>query len=217
MVFVRANTSDVNCLVQVFADEQYKLPIDANPSFAIEPRLIVDAGANIGMATLYFAHIFPGADIFAIEPEHTNFELLKKNCSGLSRITVRQAALWNERARLQLCDPSVDKWLFSVQPALMSSTPAISSITVSDILRETGRRCIDILKLDIEGAERELFSNSSDDWLPFVKLIVIELHDRFKVGCSETFYKRICQRPFIQEVRGENIFVLFETKGSNAR
>ena len=131
-------------------------------------------------------------------------------------VTLRQAALWNECTTLQVCDSSVEKWLFSVEPAVLPSATAVTGITVSDILRETGRRRIDILKLDIEGAERELFSTSSEDWLPFVRLIVIELHDRFKVGCSEAFYKRISQKPFMQEVRGENIFVLLDTQALNA-
>lgn len=205
-ISIRANTSDVACLEKVFIDEEYRLPADANPVFAIRPKLIVDAGANIGMATLYFAHLFSDARIVAVEPEASNFTLLKGNCAGLTNVTVKNAALWPERTQLQLASADRGNWGFSVQEALDDRSP-IASITVPELLAESGMPRIDLLKLDIEGAERALFAESCEEWLPRVGTIVIELHDRLVGGCGAQFYSHMVRRPFTQEIRGENIFV----------
>lgn len=205
-IAIRANTSDVACLEKVFVDEEYRLPADANPVFGIRPKLIVDAGANIGMATLYFAHTFPEARIVAVEPEASNFTLLEGNCAGLPNVTLKNAALWPSRMHLQLASADRGNWGFSVQEAQDERSP-IASVTVPELLAESGLPRIDLLKLDIEGAERELFADNCEEWLPKVGMIVIELHDRLVSGCGGQFYSHMVRRPFTQEVRGENIFL----------
>lgn len=206
-VYVRANTSDMECLRKIFVDQEYRLPEEFHlAGMSLRPRLIVDAGANIGMATLYFAHLFPGAHIYAIEPEEHNFELLCRNCVGIENLTLKKAALWPSSTKLRISDASAGDWAFSVQPSMDSN--GVDAITIPQILASTGAGQIDLLKLDIEGAERELFSDDCESWLPSVRMIVIELHDRYKKGCSEAFYSQIVRRGFIQEIRGENIFVL---------
>jgi len=203
---VRANTSDLACLEQVFINEEYRLPVEANPAFAVRPRFIIDAGANIGMATLYFTNAFPEAMITAIEPEASNFALLQANCHGLGRVRLKHAALWPCAAALRLDNPSGGQWSFVVTPA-DEATTTVPAITIPGLLAESGLDRIDLLKLDIEGAERELFNDSCEEWLPLVGLIIIELHDRFAPGCSERFYSHLARRPFAQEVRGENVFI----------
>lgn len=205
-VSVRANTSDVKCLEKVFVDQEYRLPYDINEAFSIQPKFIVDAGANIGMATLFFAELFPAADIYAIEPEASNFDLLCRNCEGIRNLTLKNAALWPHETKLRVADLSADNWAFSMLPS--SDSAGVDAITIPQILQWSGAAQIDLLKLDIEGAERELFSERCELWLPRVRMIVIELHDRFKSGCSEAFYSTIVRRGFIQEIRGENIFIL---------
>ena len=81
------------------------------------------------------------------------------------------------------------------------------AITVQDILAQSGAARIDLLKLDIEGAERELFSDACEEWLPKVGTLVVELHDRYVPGCAERLYSHIVRRPFVQEIRGGNIFL----------
>ena len=206
LVTLRANTSDLKCLEKVFIEEEYRLPFDVNPAFDIRPDFIVDAGANIGMASLYFARAFPMARILAVEPEASNFELLCRNCAGIENVKPRKAALWPCQTDLRVANPTADNWCFAVQPSAVGSG-TVESITVPQILSESGLDRIDLLKLDIEGAERALFDESCEHWLPKVGMIVIELHDRFGRGCSEALYSHLVRRPFIQEIRGENIFL----------
>jgi FkbM family methyltransferase len=204
-VTIRPGTSDLHCLGKVFVDYEYMLP------FEINPRLIVDAGANIGLATLYFSSKFPGAKIIAIEPEQSNYELLVRNCAGTTNVTLCRAAVWNSDTSLQIANPKAEKWAFTVTPGTFNGS-GIKALTIPQILAQSGNDNIDILKLDIEGAERELFVDGCEEWLTRVKIIIIELHDRFAPGCSRAVYSKLCQMPFRQETRGENVFVLL---GSN--
>jgi FkbM family methyltransferase len=203
-VLIRRGTTDLKCLLKVFLSNEYHLP------FEMSPRVIVDAGANIGMATLFFAARFPDACIVAIEPEASNFELLKQNCAGLSNVMLVQAALWPQEQRLWLSDSYSEEWAFQVathaSPA-SKNLGEVRAITIGQILRQLHTDRIDLLKLDIEGSEFELFSNNADQWLDHVRLIAIELHDCLRPGCAHAFYSALVSRRFVQEIRGENIFV----------
>ena len=66
---------------------------------------------------------------------------------------------------------------------------------------------IDILKLDVEGAEKDIFSKNID-WIPKVKLLIVELHDRIVPGCSREFFASTSQYKFEEYRKGENFFLL---------
>jgi FkbM family methyltransferase len=203
-VVLRCDTSDLTCLEKVFIKQEYKTP------FPLHPRIIVDAGANIGMATLYFAQEYPLAKIIAIEPEHSNFKILERNCAGLPNVVLVEGALWCENRTLVIQDAGSEKWAFSVAESAKEPSPdsqQVKAVTVPGILRDFGIERIDILKLDIEGAERDLFNAGAESWLGSVGQIVIELHDRYQSGCARAFYAAVGRAPFAQEVRGENIFI----------
>jgi FkbM family methyltransferase len=191
--------------MKVLANREYSFESDHQ-----SPAFIVDAGANIGLATLYFAWKYPAARIAAIEPEASNLEILRRNCADLPSVKIIPSALWSGRSNLFISNPHSEKWTFSVTEK-KSSGPSIPSVTVGDVLRDSGFDRIDILKLDIEGAERELFREGWQDWLPKVRMIVIELHDRFLPGCSHAFYSAILSRPFRQEINGENVLIEFDS------
>src|SRR5438094_3684899 len=73
-IFVRARTSDKPTFEQVFVFDQYDMSF-----LPIRPEVIIDGGANAGFTTRLFAQRYPGARIFAVEPEPSNFELLLRN------------------------------------------------------------------------------------------------------------------------------------------
>src|SRR5437867_1587881 len=101
---LRPGGSDVGVLKKIFVNKEYTLPFDMNP------RVIVDAGANIGMASLFFSQQFPEVRIIAIEPEPSNFAILQANCAGLDRIELVQAALWNRVTKVAVKDSNAEKW-----------------------------------------------------------------------------------------------------------
>lgn len=203
-IHFRRGTSDFACFEQIFLSQQYHSP------FKIEPLTIVDAGANIGTSVRYFAAKYPEAEIWAIEPDVSNFELLKSNCETLPRTHLIASALWPNNEPVFFTNLDAAKWEFEVTNAPPVATSlALSSVTIPDILAQIPSGRINLLKLDIEGAERELFQENTEAWLSKVDVLVIELHDRFKQGCSKAFYSAICTRDFNQEQVGENVFIYF--------
>ena len=201
---LRCGTSDIACMEKVFVKKEYESP------FPLDPRIIVDAGANIGMATLYYAQEYPKAKIIAIEPERSNFKVLQENCARLPNVVLVEGALWGEDSNLVIQDACAEKWGFSVAESRSPSSPRtqeVKAVTIPGLLRDLGIQRIDLLKVDIEGAECELFKAAPESWLGAVSQIVIELHDRFHPGCARAFYAALVGRPFAQEIRGENTFI----------
>ena len=202
-VLLRGGTSDVECFQKVFLNHEYRSPFEAD-----QPATIVDAGANVGLATVYFARTYPKAHIVAIEPADSNFQLLEHNCRNLKNVTLLKAALWSQRKAISISNPTGEEWAYVVSEPPHEPQAAVSGITISDLLASMPGGRIDFLKLDIEGAELEVLSApDARDWIDKVGQIAIELHDRFRPGCARAFYELLQGSAFSQEVRGENVFV----------
>jgi FkbM family methyltransferase len=158
------------------------------------PRVIVDAGANIGMASVYFAKQFPGARILALEPERSNYALLCKNAAAYPQIAPIQAALWSSTATLDLVDALGKHSGFRAHtPGVACDRPVIGQVAALDmprLLADYQAEQIDILKVDIECSEIEVFAGAAA-WIGRVGVILIELHDRFKRGCALSFYTAV--------------------------
>jgi FkbM family methyltransferase len=148
--------------------------------------------ANVGLSAIFFANLFPEARIIALEPESSNFEMLAANVAPYPKITPLRAALWHENKRISLVDPGLGKWGFITHDETESAfagTPngLVQALTLDRLMDDYGLDHIDLLKLDIEGAEREVF-DTPGAWIDRVDAILVELHDRLKPGCSRNFY-----------------------------
>lgn len=206
-VFLRKHTSDEDTFDQIFVAQDYSHPfLDG-----FSPKVIVDAGAYVGYSSVYFANKYPDAKIIAIEPEDSNFELLQKNTQNYKNIYCIKAALWSEPVKLKVVKGEADRhWAFKVEKLSgdgNADSRAISVVTIPQIISTYKLETIDIFKIDIEGAEKELFSKDYEPWITKCKIIVIELHDRFLPGCSKVFYSALSNLPFNQHSKRENIFV----------
>lgn len=210
-IFLRVPSSDADAFVQIFSDEEYGF------SILKAPRTIIDAGANIGLASIYFANVFPEAMIVAIEPDPGNYEVLKRNTDPYPNIHAMQAALWDSNKKINLYDPGVGNWGFIVSEggeadALSSQKSlVVDGVTVDAVMAKYGVAHVDILKLDIEGSEREVL-HGQPAWLSRVDTMIIELHERIKVGCEEAF--NACASAFDNRwKRGENLFLTRQSSG----
>jgi FkbM family methyltransferase len=202
---LRPGTVDTAVFEKVFLHGEYELP------FTLNPRRIIDAGAHIGLASRFFAHRFPAARIVAIEPMEPNLAVLRRNAESCPQIRVQPGALWSHATALAGTNDA--SWSHTMHETSDAVT-TIRGLTIPDILAQEGWDHVDLIKLDVEGAEREIFSDSAGEWLSRVRLIVIELHDRFYGGCSQAFYRQIAGRLEAQEIRGENVFALLRPLGS---
>ena len=178
-VYLRIDTSDFCAYrdVLTFRSKSYDPGI---PGFS--PNIIVDVGAHIGMASILFALKYPAARIIAIEPEPSNFAALIRNTAPYKTITPIQAAIWREDGEVTLgASNAHPKGAFQI---VENGRQRVRAITMDTLMGETGIHSIDLLKVDIEGAEIELFE--SCPWIKNVQVIAIELHDRVRPGCSST-------------------------------
>lgn len=204
-ISIRLNSSDLATFAKIFLNREYDIPL------AKEPKVIVDAGANVGYASAFFALQFPRTKIIAIEPEAANFNLLKQNTSAFPNVAAVNAALWPTSGQVNLLDPGMGSWGFEASEAGnmqggAANLGTVRAVTVDEIMSEFNLPFIDILKVDIEGGEKPLFANSPE-WLKRVGVVMIELHDQRQMGCSRNFY--IATRDFDRELRqGENVFML---------
>lgn len=180
---LRIGTTDTTVLRQVLMEKHYDMPCP------IIPKVIVDAGANIGMSAIFFANKYPDATIIAMEPESSNFQLLQKNASPYPQIRPLLAALWKENRQINLIDPDYGHHGFqTVEGNTTGSAQSelVQALTLDAVMSKMGLKTVDLLKIDIEGAEKEVFENSAK-WIDKVKIIMAELHDNIKPGCSQAF------------------------------
>jgi FkbM family methyltransferase len=175
-ITVRPRNSDFEVMVQTFVNKGCDVM-----QFAPGAKVIVDAGANIGLTALNFHWQAADAEIIAIEPEEENFSLLQKNTAKFPQIKTVQAALWPRQASVSIRRVSNRSWDFQTAENEVDTGAGeiqCQVITLEEILDRYGR--IDILKLDIEGAEWNLFEQSDLSWLDRVGLVVAEFHGENK-------------------------------------
>jgi FkbM family methyltransferase len=202
-VHLRLKTSDEATYVQILLGGQYAYDLP------FSPKTIIDAGANVGMASIYFANKYPEAKIIAIEAEASNFDVLLRNTRAYPAITPVHAALWNRDGKIEVGKPdpasgASGNWAFVARDGLGAN---VRSITMSTLLTEMQIQAADVVKIDIEGAEKEVFENG--EWLKSVRCLMIELHDRYRPGCTEAVNS--VTHGFSQLQRGEVTFFVRKT------
>lgn len=202
-VYLRDNFSDKAIFQQVFTEQQYSPKLYKFPVI----KTILDGGANIGLASIFFSNKFQDAQILAIEPEASNFQMLLKNTEKLDKIKCIQAAIWNRNENIAISNPESLAASFIVQKT-DTSTNFLKGNTIDFFKKEMGWKNIDLVKLDIEGAEKEIFEGSTE-WLSGVKLLIIELHDHYKSGCTKALFKALQNFDYECFFHHENIFIRF--------
>jgi FkbM family methyltransferase len=203
-LYLRAGSSDPVVFEQIFLDDEYDI------HYPPDPKLIVDAGANIGMAAVYFANRFPNATIISIEPEPGNYAVLQHNTARYERIRNVHGGIWGQSAEIEVRNIGLREFGFVVVEVEQPTPSSFRGYTVDEILASSGFDRIDILKIDIEGSEKEVFSAAVDGWLGRVGVLILELHDRFKPGCREAVENALRPYRYTTQTRGENIYYFLQ-------
>lgn len=217
---MRGHTSDEAVFKQIFEMNEYNIAKLRRAAEIInlykeiissgKTPLIVDAGANIGAAAVFFSMHFPLARIVAIEPDKENFLLLARNTEGLN-VQCIHAAVASSPGRVRLIDPGAGYWGFRTERVAAGDADMVSldCVTLNEIYESNENFSPFIVKIDIEGAEAELFS-ANTEWFARTPLAMVELHDwlytsvalsRNFLGCAAAL-GRDCV--FI----GENVFTI---------
>ena len=208
-VLLRLGSSDISVFNGIFRWQEYGWELER------APRTVVDGGAYIGLSAIYFTMRYPGVRVIAVEASEENFGLLVRNTAAFPNIEPVHAALWPRPGSLALTDPGTGLWGLQVtdagaagngsQAGAGRSPDSVRAITVPEIISDHRLERIDLLKVDIEGSEKELFGAPAP-WLGQVDAICIELHDWFKAGCSRSFFAAV-EDFSVEAWRGENVLV----------
>jgi FkbM family methyltransferase len=198
---LRLGTSDISVFKDMFIDLEYGWVFNTPPS------VIIDVGGYIGLSAAFFAHRYPEAMIIAIEPDAANYDLLVLNTARFPNVHAVRAAVWKESGTISLTDPGSGAWGLRVSESYAPVTGGdlVRAVTIDEIRKEFGLDRIHLLKVDVEGSEKEIFS-TADSWISSVDVICIELHDRFKIGCSRSFFMAVQDFP-IELHRSEDVLV----------
>jgi FkbM family methyltransferase len=181
-----------------------------------ERPLIIDGGANIGLATLWFARHFPEARIVAVEPDDANFRILQQNTRHLGeRVTLIQGGVWHRNARLGILNPDSGAAAFRVGELPEGSIAGVPAFSIDDICSRMGTPSPLIVKLDIEGSQAHLFS-ANTGWVGRTDLITLELDDWLLPwqGTSRSFFRCLSQYPFDYLLHKESIFCFRDTQAT---
>src|SRR5690348_3072171 len=165
-MYLRVPGSDPLTFEEVFRQEVYREVLNVVPSC----DTLVDLGANIGLATLYFSRHY-GCRCFCVESNPDTFRVLQTNLAGIPA-ELLNAAVWSSETAMQSTCESAH---YSMATAVPSVDGNIPGVTVSEIIRRSGFPRVDLLKIDIEGAEVEAFRGDTS-WLRQVGAIALEFH-----------------------------------------
>lgn len=211
-VALRPHQSDMSCIRQVFREREYDLSrqplmqarVDAALS-AILGRggvpVIIDGGANIGAASLWFAQRYPEAKVVAVEPDGGNYAVLCENVASISNVLPIKGALGSESGYVEVVSPGLG---WDVQT--VRAQAGLPVLTIEDCVKRVPGGELFIVKIDIEGFESDLFA-ANTEWIDQTQLLLIEPHDWLLPGqfTSRNFMKSLAPRPFEVVIVGGNM------------
>jgi FkbM family methyltransferase len=192
-VWLRPGTVDQAVYDDVFLNGECRPPDGLNSA-----DFVIDAGAHIGLSSVFFAMAFPRARIAAVEPDAENLRILRLNTVDLPQVTVHEGGLWGRTGSLRIANPAAGSWAFQLEEG-----GQLRAWTVDELCVHHGITRIDLLKLDVEGAEVEVFG-TAEGWIDRVDGLIVELHDRLRSGCSQALIAAIGARSQRSARQGAN-------------
>jgi FkbM family methyltransferase len=176
-VIVRNGTSDVFVVSELLDGDSYDGLLLHAPADA---QLVLDLGANTGIVSRWLLAHFPNAQVIAVEPDPETCAALRRNLARQARATVVEAAVGGSSGRASMSGArgAIGRRID------VGETGSVEVLTVPEVLARAGvgdDATIDIVKCDVEGAERGLFA-SCGDWIGRVRTLAVETHDGYTVA-----------------------------------
>lgn len=202
-LFLRKKTSDILVFEQIYINEEYGALINHMIINGKTIHTIIDCGANIGLTSCLLTVMFPQAKIYSLEPDDGNFHQLKKNCNNKGNIFPDKRGVWGQDAQLYLDRNFRDGKDWSIRTVEANiGFSQIEGVSISTLMKEHKLQTISLLKIDIEGAEKSIFQDTTDlSFLSKVECIAIEIHD--ELDMREKIYSILLNYGFILFNSGE--------------
>lgn len=169
-LFIRNNGYDWDVVDEIFVRHAYRVDVPC-------VSRILDLGGNIGVATLWFAWNFPGGKICTVEPIPDNLSVLRRNIQvngAPAKVVAAAAGAEDGKTRFAMSeDPRQHST--SIDVLRTERTVEVDVLSVPTLLTLMGWKDVDLLKIDVEGAEREILGGRPE-WLRKVRCILGEGH-----------------------------------------
>ena len=169
--FLRTNPSDLKTVKNNITDE-FDFLKDVKYK---DVKIIYDLGSFIGGSLIKFSKIFPDAAIYGYEPNTENFSLLRKNTESIKNIKTYNLAISNAEGQADLYGS--DKGVCSYTLIKDKNNHIIDNVkttTIENEMKKNNHQIIDLIKIDIENSEYQIFEN--EKIFNYLKIIVIEIH-----------------------------------------
>lgn len=213
-IYIRPFTTDILLVKNLLMNKgEYDFIYNSKYSWVKEAKVIIDAGACVGMFSRMMKELNSNSQIIAIEPETNNFNILQENLK-YSNTACKKNGLWNKKCSLVVEPSKTGEWGFTVRKTEKNEEGDVDAIGIENILNEFNLKCIDILKVDIEGAEVEVFDETASNWLSKVKMCIVEFHERKRPNSSKRIIDLFEKHGFKYEVYEENYIFINENFSS---
>ncbi|MFO0951608.1 MAG: FkbM family methyltransferase [Isosphaeraceae bacterium] len=150
---------------------------------------VIDLGANIGFFAVYLQHVARGVRVHCFEPAGETRARLERNiaANGLGEfVTVYPLAVSDRAGVLTLKGSSLTshRSIFDRETGTDDGDETVQTVSLAEAVALTGAESIDLLKIDVEGAEIEVVDSGDESVWPRVRRVMVEYHDLFRPGCS---------------------------------
>ncbi|WP_293870272.1 FkbM family methyltransferase [Flavobacterium sp.] len=186
-------SSDLNVFAQIYQYNEYKPVKEIFQKYFPNSKKIniIDAGGNIGLTSVYLSKFFPNSNFIVVEPDASNF---KSVCYNFESNKIQNAikingGIWSKKTNLKIVNDFRDKKDWSIRVEETNEVGDLKAFSIQDLMHQHNFEVIDILKIDIEGSEKEVFTglNTNISFLSKTKCIALEIHDEF--DCRDEIYK----------------------------
>lgn len=193
-------SSDLNVFAQIYQYNEYKPVVEIFKRYFPNCKKlnIIDAGCNIGLTSVYLSKFFPNSNFIIVEPDSSNFKSVCYNLesNGIQNAIKIKGGIWSKNANLKIVNDFRDKNDWSIRVEETNEEGDLKAFSIKDLMKQYNFEITDILKIDIEGSEKEVFTglNTNVSFLSKTKCIALEIHDEF--DCRDEIYKILTEYNF---------------------
>lgn len=204
-IFYRPGSSDILLIHSILVWEgEYDIELDTSKF-----EIILDLGANIGLFSILYGIKYYKKLIVAVEPEKKNYQLLKQNIESLDgNVHSINSGIWWRDANLEIVNNGMN-WGFTVKESDLDENKnkkdTINGINIDTICKKFNLKGSMLVKMDIEGTEREIFEHIEEqEWINRTSYLIMEIHDKEGSDLYNLIAKVMDKKGYLRSKCGEN-------------
>lgn len=161
---------------EIFVDSEYLLCLRHTPN--VRPNFIVDLGANVGFASLFFQHVWPSVEVYAFEPVPDTFDRLVRNVKDLNGVLTHNKSAGCDDCEVTFTSDGPGSRMITSEMSMAPSCVTCTQIDIFRFIQSTRFSSGGLLKMDIEGGEWNIFADQRiSQLLAKFDTVILEVHE----------------------------------------